>query len=130
MQREIKFRVFQNDKQVKRMIYPKDMVEYVELCFAPHLDGTMSPCFLTADCKVAPQRFTLMQYTGLMDKNGKEIYESDRVKTPAGIGVVRWDRCFRLFWNDRDSTTLHDCIEEQLEVVGNIYEHSHLLSNK
>ena len=71
--------------------------------------------------------YALMQYTGLLDKQSKEIYESDRVRTPAGIGIVKWDRCFRLFWNDKDSTTLHDCQEKNLEVIGNIYENPNLL---
>ena len=130
--RDIKFRAW--DKESKKMIYEEvfgngeDENDGFTKLVEDGGDVFLVSIFANGNCEYESLTSArLMQYTGLKDKDGIEIYESDQVGTPAGIGVVKWDRCFNLFWNNKDSTTLHDCVEEQLEVIGNIYKNPELV---
>jgi len=81
-------------------------------------------------------RYSVMQYIGLKDKNGKEIYEGDICKSHQykywQRGVVTWIDSrvsFMLIQGDgligiNDNDGLWN---EDLEVIGNIYENPELL---
>lgn len=67
-------------------------------------------------------KYIPMQYTGLKDRNGKEIYEGDLCNDGSQVQFVggRWI----LFYNGGD---YEDLIGEQDEVIGNIYENPELI---
>ncbi|PGT35656.1 hypothetical protein COC97_24590 [Bacillus anthracis] len=79
-----------------------------------------------------------MQYTGLKDKDGKEIYEGDIVHMYSvmpgcdidEIGIVKFIECAFLF-EKRDGSDGWSIFNEatEIEVVGNIYENPELLKN-
>ena len=64
--------------------------------------------------------YTLMEYIGVLDKNGKEVYRYDIVKLNSGklIAVMFLNGVF-------DPVCFYD--SDQIEVVGNVLENPELL---
>ena len=72
----------------------------------------------------------LMQYTGLKDKNGKEIYEGDILSGyPHGNSIVKWDNEFACWVSDFDLIANEVKDMPERKVIGNIYENPELLTN-
>ena len=75
----------------------------------------------------------LMQYTGLRDKNGKEIYEGDifSLGSEKILYVVEWiDVGLRGRQISNRSYVGLEWWKDRIEIVGNIYENPELLGGK
>lgn len=122
--RDIKFRAW--DKDNDQMIYdfgltPSDYFPYQlpdDNCESPE-DPANYSYFDNAE---------LMQYTGLKDKNGKEIYEGDIAKHPKGdvAHVVFIDGRFTLQDTTHPKYT-YAIADVEWEVIGNVHENGDLL---
>lgn len=149
--REIKFRAW--NKEMKVMCYDNednskeyfDGIRMSEIGFindrlsVPDKDDSWS----------YRARYEVMQYTGLKDKNGQKIFEGDIVNfvyfdTTGGHrddreykGVVKFQSGIYEIWRNNDSEFFESdgpfilnhawLQDDEFEVIGNIYEHPHLL---
>jgi hypothetical protein len=76
--------------------------------------------------KVEPKNTILMQFTGLLDKNGKEIFEGDIFKNGSLVRAITVDEQHGYrFHFGLDRLTRGDA--DYGEVIGNIYENPELL---
>ena len=136
--REIKFRAW--DKEYKEMFsveligWNKHGILEIE---SPH------NCYIFSE-----KQLVLMQFTGLLDKNGKEIYEGDIVEVDRrivsgferGWVKVRFEILFEYCkWNGKVIKKPCGNDVQQLdlflthnscEIIGNIYENPELLEEK
>jgi len=79
-----------------------------------------------------PPRAVLMQYTGLKDKNGKEIYEGDIIKGYEYIRTIQYREsfgAFRAMSTQSRGVPLYKSTLENMEIIGNTYENPELLKN-
>ena len=133
--RKIKFRAW--DKEDGRWA-SEDWELYIDL------DGKLWGRFNDGKWTEVSHLFEIMQYTGLTDKNGKEIYEGD---------IIKYQGCFSFDYDDKDEMIeevkfvngaftpiylsereLHSyddelMIVEDIEVIGNIYENKELIKS-
>lgn len=75
----------------------------------------------------------LMQFTGLKDKNGNEIYEGDIVKHAGWICSVEYGVngcCFSLISKEKetDLSILTEASCQYVEIIGNVHENHELLA--
>lgn len=68
----------------------------------------------------------IMQYTGLKDKNGKEIYEGDIVERYNDIKIIEWLGGDDQDWQGYDVSQVFG----KWEVIGNIYENPELIDKR
>ena len=126
--REIKFRAWHKGKKIIGEVLGIDIL-HKEIFFS----NEDVNCYEHSDFK----DIELMQYTGLYDKNEKEIYEGDIVKLRAnhGIGVVKyydeWGAFVIEYIKPRPLAVLGiNYYKENIEILGNIYENPELLGDK
>jgi len=124
MQRIIKFRAW--DTECLKMIIGIDEIRNFYEGISC-IDECLNPKKTCAD-----KQIKIMQFTGLKDINGKEIWEGD-IMYVAGIGnmVVQFkDGRFNLYNprdNDYEIEFLEDYEQDIEIVIGNIYEKPELL---
>ena len=147
--REIKFRAW--DEKYKIMIYPENLDKilkrfegtdafFEDPLYAPDELYPFSEIKFLRGISILQEdykdRLKIMQYTGLKDKNGREIYEGDICKvgeTADGkdiLALIYWDEktaCFRYRFNMVVMLTREDINPKNWEVIGNIYENPELL---
>lgn len=137
--REIKFRAWDRGRSEMLPITSMNWSEWWVSC-EPILEDSVLPLaygdrnsFKNEDT----DRHILMQYTGLKDRNGKEIYEGDivRVEPKNGygyitedtdIGVITWVTGYYMVEMDKQ-TPFFMLYCAYFEVIGNIYENPEVL---
>ena len=109
--RDIKFRFFDNNRNV--MIKGDDL--------------DIANCNIISECLTDDEDYICMQYTGLKDVNGIDIYEGNKIKVFEkdfeidGTFVVEFKNGMYGVQEDKDFTPLY-MITDICTVVGNIYE--------
>jgi uncharacterized phage protein (TIGR01671 family) len=115
--REIKFRAWRKDEGY--MVTSARGV-YTAL---QHIMGLASqPHFSNIDNQPRPEKYIVMQYTGLKDKNGIEIFEGDVLQMyDYPPFVMEW------VCGHNNVGWTHFSPQHIVEVIGNIYENPELL---
>ena len=116
--REIKYKAYWHESKLMTTV---DTIEFFKGGTRVS-DGCVHTGWLGKDCE-------LLQYTGLKDKNGIEIYKGYIVKCGGRVGVVIFGR--GMFEGEGFGIDEKEClwnlVVDECEVVGNSFENPELL---
>jgi len=124
--REIKFRAWDNDR--KKMFVDRKWVEYRH-----NSSGEMEA--VNYNRKGDEQKLIILQYAGLKDMDGVEIYEGDVVEwVSRHKGAIKKKHIDALKWDDEGACfLLYPFIFEpyaaDMKLIGNIHENPELLGD-
>ncbi len=114
--KEVEFRAW--NKITKTMIDLKACTQFVT-----DLGGLYLP--------INDDKVILVEYTGFKDKNGKKIFESDKLTWNGWVRIVCWDNEKAGFYLTNNinnyKLALWEIMDDKPEIIGNIYEHGHFL---
>jgi len=121
MSREIKFRAFRKDFNTMHIV--------------ENINFDLPITLMCADLQTdAIYNFILMQYTGLKDKNGVEIYEGDiishhneTISMFEKVEVKYWEGAFVAGRCTANDALVNYNVPSYVEVIGNIYQNPELL---
>ncbi len=125
----IKFRIWNGMEMVYDITSGKFGTFYVN----PEKGDGLNPedtASLTVNTTKYHKGTPLMQYSGIDDKNGKEIYEGDIFKLGAEKEVfeVRFEHgCFMAFCNGKQYGLIGELQICFIDIIGNIYQNAGLL---
>jgi len=128
---ELKFRLY--DKLDNKMIYDE-----AGLSLMMSLDGDYSVAKLgeTGWKSNESKYYEIMQYIGRKDKNNKDIYVDDYVRCITNLYDISYDEILPIIWRENSlqfdtehGVSLELLNQNEIEVVGNIYENEELLND-
>jgi len=127
--REIKFRIWNNEN--KEMLYLGTPFENPKLYYLSDVNGDSLKLIFRrgnhGELSRIIKDFRLMQYTGIRDKTGKEIYEGDIVKYWGGTApIVYYESGFYIKYTGEDYYSIQ-YESSSLQVIGNIYDNPELI---
>ena len=131
--REIKFRAWNNREKVMSLLRGFDFLIKQAIINCPNEKSKTA----ISSWDYKDKEIKLMQFTGLQDKKGVDIYEGDIVtyqymfqdrKDTTEIIYDEKTNSFCAYYQDEEiKYTLEKELKNQFEVIGNIYENPELL---